>query len=74
MIIFPYTKVVGYVDDKPVYYKEGTCDSSDTKPTAANTVGFFDIACGFLVEEDTGKVSFYNSKTDSWIEQFSFQG
>ena len=75
--MFNYAKPVRYEDGKPVYYKEGSCDSSDTKPTKANTpVGsFFDVAEGsILVESNTGKVFFFNEKSDTWVEQFSFQG
>ena len=72
MVVFPYTRVAYYDNGNPVYYKEGTCDSTDTKPTGNAAK---DVSEGSsLVESDTGDVYFYNQKTDSWIMQFSFQG
>ena len=47
---------------------EGSCLAGDTKPTA-------NVANGsIMVETDTGKVFFYNEASETWIEQFSFQG
>lgn len=48
-------------------YIEGACDSSEIKPTE-------NIADGsFFIETNTGNVSFFNEKTSSWIQQFSFK-
>ena len=71
MVIFPYIKVAYYEDGKPVYLKEGTCDSGDTKPTGNSA---FDIAEGsYLVESDTGNVFFYNKGSDVWNMMFTFK-
>ena len=68
---FPYVKVVGYVDGKPIYHKVGYCDSGEVKPTG-NDAG--DIADGsILTESDTGDVYFYNDNADSWGKMFSFK-
>lgn len=73
-MVFSYVSPVRVESEGIVYYKEGSCDSSETKPTKANTTGFFDVAEGsILVESDTGTVSFYNEKSDAWVEQFSFK-
>ena len=47
---------------------EGSCLSSDTKPTAGIANG------SIFVEVDTGKVFFYNEAGNAWVEQFSLQG
>lgn len=50
------------------WWFEGYCDSTETKPTQ-------DIAEGStLTETDTGKVFFFNKRSNAWIEQFSLQG
>lgn len=50
------------------WWFEGYCDSTETKPTQ-------DIAEGStLTETDTGKVFFFNERSNAWIEQFSLQG
>ena len=41
--------------------------STDTKPTDGVATG------AIFVEVDTGKVYFYNSAAETWVEQFSFQ-
>lgn len=70
-MIFPYKEVAYYEDGQPVYYKVGTCDSSETKPTGDAAA---DIADGsILTESDTGNVNFYNKKTDTWGLMFSFK-
>lgn len=51
-----------------IRYVEIACDSSETKPTTG--IGDGSIA----TETNTGKVYFFNEKTSTWIEQFSFQG
>lgn len=73
---FPHKVIVRYENGKPIYYKEGNCDSTETKPTKANTPvgGFFDISDGsFVVESDTGDVYFYNENADSWGKMFTFK-
>ena len=71
-MVFHYRKVIGNketVDGTvPVMYVEGSCDSSETKPTDLIAEG------SILVESDTGDVYFFNDKTTTWIKQFSFQG
>lgn len=47
---------------------EGSCLSSDTKPTAGIANG------SIMVEVDTGTVFFFNETSSEWVEQFSFQG
>ena len=71
-MIFPYKEVAYYdKNGQPVYYKVGTCDSSETKPTGDAAA---DIADGsILTESDTGNVNFYNKKTDTWGLMFSFK-
>ena len=64
---------LAYVDEdgKPVMYREGAFNSSETKPLA---VDLPNTASGStIVEPDTGKVFFYNRPGDAWVEQFSFQ-
>lgn len=58
------TRVAYYKDGKPVYYKEGSCDSSETKPTGDDAAYLTDGS--ILLESNTGKVCFYNKKSDSW--------
>lgn len=67
-----YRSVVRYEDGKEILYVEGACDSTETKPTGADVEQYADGS--ILVESNTGKVFFYNKKSDSWVEQFSFQG
>ena len=55
-----------------VYYKEGSCDSTEEKPTGADAAGISEGSV--LVETDTGDVYFYNTVSNSWIKQFSLQG
>ena len=64
---------LAYIDEdgKPVIYREGAFNSTETKPLA---VALPDTASGSIViEPDTGKVFFYNRPGDAWVEQFSFQ-
>lgn len=49
------------------YYKEISCDSSETKPTEGIIDG------SWAMESDTGCVYAFNEKTSAWVEQFSFQ-
>lgn len=42
--------------------------STDTKPTDGLATG------SIFTEVDTGKVFFFNDASDTWVEQFSFQG
>ena len=75
-MVFPVKIIVRYEEGKAVYYKEGYCDSGETKPTKANTPsgGFFDICDGsVLVESDSGDVYFYNENGDAWGKMFSFK-
>ena len=58
----------GDLNGSIVNYIEGSLDSTETKPSD-------NIADGsILVESDTGKVYFFNEKSATWVEQFSFQG
>lgn len=69
---FFFTKLA-YVDADglPVIYREGSFNSTETKPLAA---ALPDTASGsIIVEPDTGKVFFYNRPGDAWVEQFAFQ-
>ena len=62
-------KPVKLADGTIINYKEGAFSHDETKPTGA------DIANGsIIIEPDTGKVFFYNRASDTWVEQFSFQG
>lgn len=66
---FFHSSPVKLADGTIVNYKEGSFNSSETKPTGA------DIASGsIIVEPDTGSVFFYDDVNDEWVEQFSFQG
>lgn len=42
--------------------------SSDTKPTDGLATG------SIFTEVDTGTVFFFDDASDTWVEQFSFQG
>ena len=42
--------------------------STDTKPTDGLATG------SIFTEVDTGTVFFFNDASDTWVEQFSFQG
>ena len=59
-------------DGDDVYYMEGFCDSSETKPTGTNASKIADGS--ILCESNTGDVYFFNAKTSAWVKQFSFQG
>ena len=62
-----YSKKVTRAPDEDVFYIEGSCSSTDTKPTEG-------ICDGSKVEEsDTGDVYFFNEDSETWIYQFSFQ-
>ncbi len=53
-------------------YKEYAGLSTDTKPTGSSTEK---IGTGSIFTEvDTGKVFFYDEASQTWVEQFSFQG
>lgn len=55
----------------PAVYIEGTCLSTDTKPTEID--GSI-IATGSIIGEvDTGKVFFFDEESTDWVEEFSFQ-
>lgn len=58
---------VGNSGTDMIYYIEGSCDSSETKPT--ENIGDGSI----MVESDTGDVYFFNEDTTAWVKQFSFQ-
>lgn len=59
-------------DGNKVFEIEATGDSTYEQPTEADVGGRIKD-CSTLTESDTGKVYFWNGKTSSWIEQFSFQ-
>lgn len=66
-IFWNYSKVVGNdpVSLAPIFYKEGTCDSSVTLPTGTSAA---DLADGSLIRHsDNGEVKTYNKKTDAWV-------
>lgn len=68
-MIFPVCKIVGYDDGKPIFYKEGFCDSHETKPTGDDAA---DISDGsWLEESDTGDVYQYSAVGDAWNKHFS---
>lgn len=49
------------MEDGGKYYVEGTCLSTDTKPT--------DVANGSkMIEMDTGKIYMFDADSASWIE------
>ena len=48
-------------------YMEFAGLSTEDKPTDGVAMG------SIFVEVNTGKVYFYNSQAESWVEQFSFQ-
>ena len=61
------SKVVAKAPDENLFYVEGSCTSTDTKPTDGIADG------SIFIESDTGDVYFYNEDSETWIEQFSFQ-
>ena len=59
MITFDNAKLVKTGDDGSVYLKQGSCLSSDTKPT--------DVANGsILIEIDTGAVYAFDEENGTW--------
>ena len=46
---------------------EGSCLSTDTKPTAGIATG------SIMVEANTGDVYFFDEVSGDWVKQFSFQ-
>ena len=50
----------------PVFYGEGSCESTDTKPTDRVATG------SIITEVDTKKVFFYSEETEEWVEQVTF--
>ena len=59
MISFARFEYSTNVDGQPVYYGEGACVSTDTKPEG--------MANGsVLVEMDTGKVYMYDAEARQW--------
>ena len=64
-MIFVECIIVGYKDGKPIYWKRGFADSSETKPIGDDAA---DICDGSqITESNTGALFYYNEKTDSWI-------
>ena len=59
-------------DGKHLHKIEASGDSTEDKPDE-DSVGGPIVDGSICVESDTGKVFFYNEKTEDWIEQFSFQ-
>lgn len=73
-VVFNYARLVSGSPalGDAVYFKVGSGDSTDTKPTGDDAD---DICDGSIItESNTGKVFFFNAKTRDWVEQFSFQG
>ena len=63
-----FVQTAQFVDGTAVKSEiEGSCLSTDTKPTAGIANG------SIMVEVDTGKVFFFNEGAGTWVEQFSFQ-
>ena len=54
------------------HYVEMSGDSTDSDPTEEDIGGKI-VDGSIKTESDTGKVSFYNEKTEAFVEQFSFQ-
>lgn len=66
-IYWNYATVVGNDPETlaPIFYKEGTCDSSVTLPTGTAAVG---LADGSLIRHsDNGEVKTYNKLSDAWV-------
>lgn len=55
-----------------VHYIEAALNSNKTKPTSADVGGQI-VGGSFVIETDTGKVFFFDTVENDWIEQFSFQ-
>ena len=61
MITFGSAELVRTGDDGNVYLKQGSCLSTDTKPT--------DVANGsILVEMDTGTAYMFDEENSTWRE------
>ena len=45
-------------------FREGTCLSTDTKPTTDTTMANGSV----LIEIDTSKIYFYNEASSAWLE------
>lgn len=59
MITFESAQLVKTVDNQNVYLKQGSCLSSDSKPT--------DVANGsILIEMDTGTVYTFDEANSTW--------
>lgn len=64
-----YSTFVGYDENgDPIYYKEMTGESTETKPTDHIGAGspFFEV--------DTGKVCCYSEASGDYVDEFSLQG
>lgn len=60
MITYQESKFITNDDGNAIYYAEGVCLSTDTKPT--------DLANGSrLLEMDTGKVYFFDEECGQWL-------
>lgn len=69
-ILVSYPVDTGKGDFEGRYYREISCDSSEM-----GDISTADMADGSIcVQTDTGKVFFYNEKTEAFVEQFSFKG
>lgn len=55
-----------------VHYIEAALNSNEAKPTAADVGGKI-VGGSFVIETDTGKVFFFDTVENDWIEQFSLQ-
>lgn len=62
MITFGSTELVRTGDGGNVYLKQGTCLSTDEKPTGNVENG------SRLIEMDTGKIYFYDAENGIWRE------
>lgn len=66
-------KILGFDSNgTSIHYVEASGDSTEDKPTP-ETVGGTIADGSTATESNTGKVFFWNEKTENWIEQFSFQ-
>ena len=66
-------KIIGIdADGKQLHYIEASGDSSEEKPDEGSVGGPI-VDSSTCTESNTGKVYFFNEKTEGWIEQFSLQ-
>ena len=69
---FLVDRLLGYLaDGTELHYVEIGGPSGVTKPTKT-PAGHAICSMSLAVEDDTGKVYFYNETSD-WVEQFAFQ-